>query len=331
MTDIKSERNRLLVKISQLYYEEGLNQQDIAARLGMSRPHVSRMLTAAKQEGIVQITIKNPYSAEQQVERALLETFGIHDALVVDASQPAGLPLSVQLGRTCAVLLESILKDHDTVGIMAGRTVAAVGTELDYFPRNGLQFVPLVGGWGSEGASWHANSNTATIADKLKSKYWQLHAPAVVTHEQTGKLLKQEPDIDKVLQQAKRCQVAVIGIGEVSEHASIVQSGNFTSADLDQVKAGGAAANLCASFLDGNGQTIALPVNDRMIGLTAQELRGIPNVVAVAGGQDKVAAITAALRGKWIDILVTDAATAEAVLRFHAQLSPTLPLKKKDR
>lgn len=318
MTDIKNERNRLLVKISQLYYEEGMNQQDIAARLGISRPHVSRMLTAAKQEGIVQISIKNPYSAEQQIERALIERFGIHDALVVDAPQDDEPKLHEQLGRTCAVLLESVLKDNDIIGIMAGRTVAATTSEIDYFPRSGLQFVPLVGGWGSEGAVWHANSNTMSIADKLKSKYWQLHAPAVVTHEETGKLLKQEPEIARVLQIAQRCSVALIGIGEVSDQASIVQSGNFTGDDLALVTANGAVSSLCASFLDAQGNTIDGPGKDRMIGLTATELRGIPNVIAVAGGLKKAAAITAALRGKWIDILVTDLATAEAVLKQNA-------------
>ncbi|MFM1655775.1 sugar-binding transcriptional regulator [Brevibacillus sp. B_LB10_24] len=317
MTDIKTEKNRLLVKICKLYYEDGCNQQEIAERIGISRPHVSRMLAAAKAEGIVQISIKNPYSAEQQMEQLLVETFGIHDVVVVDIPPADEQKLYVQLGKTTAVLLESILKDNDIVGVMAGRTIAAIGDELEFFSKNNLQFVPLVGGWGSEGVPWHANSNTMAIADKLKSKYWLLHAPAVVSNEETGVLLRGEPGISKVLQLAQSCQVAVVGIGDVSERSTIAEAGHFSSEDLESVKGTGAAAALCASFLDTDGRTIDHPVKKRMIGLTAEELRGIPKVIAVAGGRDKAAAITAVLRGKWVDVLVTDLATAQAVMAIH--------------
>ncbi|MCC5468426.1 sugar-binding transcriptional regulator [Pelosinus baikalensis] len=319
MKESKNERNRLLIKVCQLYYEDGLNQQDIANRLGISRPHVSRMLTAAKKEGIVQISIKNPYSLEQRVEKLLIDTFGIRDAVVVDAPYTDEQSFTLQLGRTGALLMESILKDNDVVGIMAGRAISAIGAEVDYFARSNLQFVPLVGGWGSEGGIWHANSNTMILADKLKSKYWLLHAPAIVTNEELGGLLKKEAGVEKVLNMAKCCDVAVVGIGDVSEKATIVQSGNFNPMDLERVRNSGAVANICASFLDSMGKTIDSTMENKMLGLAAQELRGIRNVIGIAGGKDKVEAITAVLRGKWIDILVTDMVTAQSVLDFHTK------------
>ncbi|MBW7456030.1 sugar-binding transcriptional regulator [Paenibacillus sepulcri] len=317
MSEINHERFRLLVKICQLYYEDGLNQQEIAKRLGISRPHVSRMLTAARNEGIVRISINNPFSTEQELERAFIETFGIHDALIVDSAEAEGDKLYAQLGRTSAALMESVLKDGDIVGVMAGRTVASAAEEMDYFAREELQFVPLVGGWGPAGASWHASSNTMAFAGKLKSKYWIMHAPAVVANEATGRLLRQEPEIDKVLQLARRSRVAVVSIGEVGRQATMVTSGSFSAEDMTELRNSGAAANLCGSFLDGDGQEMLFPGRGRFIGLSAGELRGIPNVIAIAGGMSKVEAITAVLRGKWIDILVTDAATARAVMEFH--------------
>jgi deoxyribonucleoside regulator len=317
MSEMNHERFRLLVKICQLYYEDGLNQQDIAKRLSISRPHVSRMLTAAKNEGIVRISIRNPFSSEQQLEKRFIETFGIHDALIVDSSEAAPDTLHAQLGRTSAALLESVLRDGDIVGVMAGRTLASTAEELDYFAREQLQFVPLVGGWGSEGASWHASSNTMALANKLKAKYWMMHAPAVVASEETGALLRQEPEIDKVLQLAQQSRVAIVSIGEVSEQATIVKSGNFSAADMAAVQEQGAVANLCASFLDSSGREIDFPGKNRFIGLTAGALRTIPNIIGIAGGPQKVEAITAALRGKWIDVLVTDAATARSILDLH--------------
>ncbi|RKN66064.1 sugar-binding transcriptional regulator [Paenibacillus ginsengarvi] len=317
MAELDRERYRLLVKISRLYYEEGLHQQEIAGRLGISRPHVSRMLTAAKQEGIVQVTIRNPFSAEQELEQELIRTFGIHDAMIVDVQGEDEQLRLEQLGRTAAVLLESVLKDNDIVGVMAGRTVAAMAQGTDYVARSGLQFVPLVGGWGSAGADWHAGSNAMALADRLKAKYWLLYAPAVVANEETGNLLRSEPEIDKVLRLARRCGVAIVGIGEVSGQATIVRSGQIAEGDLEMLRKQGAVANVCASFLNEQGEEIDFPGRARFIGLTARELRAIPNVIGIAGGRDKVRPILAALRGKWIDILVTDAATARCVLELH--------------
>ncbi|BBH20720.1 DNA-binding transcriptional regulator [Paenibacillus baekrokdamisoli] len=317
MSEINHERFRLLVKICQLYYEDGLNQQDIAGRLGLSRPHVSRMLTTAKNEGIVKISINNPFSTEQELEKKIIEIFGIHDALIIDSGETDLNRLYAELGRTSAALIESMLRDRDIVGIMAGRTVASAAEELDFFAREGLQFVPLVGGWGPVGASWHASSNTMAFANKLKSNYWIMHAPAIVASEETGILLRQEPEIERVLQLGKQSRVAVVSIGEVNEEATMVQSGNFCSADMAFLEERGAVANLCASFLDRSGCEIDFPGKQRFIGLTARELRAVPNVIGIAGGARKVEAITAALRGKWIDILVTDAATARAIIAYH--------------
>ncbi|GCE30017.1 transcriptional regulator [Dictyobacter alpinus] len=311
----------MLVKISRLYYEDGLNQQDIAKRFGMSRPHVSRMLATARDQGIVNITIRNPYSREQDVEQELVETFGILDAFVVDLEDHSEQKLLHQLGRSCAALLESVLKDNDIVGVMAGRTITAIAAELDYFARNGLQFTPLVGGWGSTGSSWYANANTMLFAEKMQSPYWLLHAPAVVVSQETRELLMKEPEIAAVLELARTCTVAVVGIGQVSKEATIVQSGYFGNADLNDVIQKGAVANVCASFLNIQGENIAFSAKTRMLGIDIEELRHHTNVIGVAGSQDKVEAITATLRGKWIDILVTDLETAQQVLAFHKNKS----------
>jgi DNA-binding transcriptional regulator LsrR (DeoR family) len=314
MSESNQDRFRLLVKICQLYYEDGLNQLDIAKRLGISRPHVSRMLTAAKNEGIVRISIHNPFSAEQELEKLIIKNFGIKDALVVDSSEIVSDQLYSLLGRASSPLLESTLKDGDIVGVMAGRTIGNVAEELEYFTVDGLRFVPMVGGWGSDGEAWHANSNAKAFANKMKAKYSIIHAPAVVKNEETGLLLREEPEIAKVLKLAQNSRLAIVSIGELNENATMVTSGSFHPNDVAALKERGAVANLCASFLDRNGEVIDFPGINRMIGLTAQELRGIPTVIGIAGGTEKVESIKAALRGKWIDILVTDTVVAREIV-----------------
>lgn len=311
------EKTRLLVKVSSLYYIDGLNQQEIAARLGISRPQVSRMLSSAKSEGIVQISIKNPYSEEQQYERAIAETFGIHDVIIVNVADADRGLVDLQLARTSAALLETVLKDNDIVGVMAGKTVAAIGAELGFTARKGLQFIPLVGGWGADGATWHANSNTRLFGEKLRSKFLQLHAPAVVASAAAREVFLQEPEIAEVIQFAKRATVAIVSIGQVSDQATMVRTGFFDAKEMEEMKQAGAAANLCTSFIDAKGAVVPYPTESRMIGLSAEELREIPNIIAVASGEDKVAAVGAALRGRWMDVLVTDLETAKSVLEWH--------------
>jgi DNA-binding transcriptional regulator LsrR (DeoR family) len=294
-----------------------MNQQEISERLGISRPQVSRMLASAKAEGIVQISIRNPFSEEQEYERAITETFGIHDCLVVHVPGADRQLVDLHLARAGAALLESVLKDDDIVGVMAGRSVAALGGELNYFIRRRMQFVPLIGGWGSEGAAWHANSNARELADKLKSKYWLLNAPAIVGSQQARDILVAEPEIAQVLDVGRRATVALVGIGQVSEQATIVRSGYFRDKDIAAAQASGAVCSLCTSFLDALGRRIALPEESRMIGLSADEIGRIPNVIALASGTDKVPAIAAALRGRYAGVLVTDLDTAKQVLDWH--------------
>ncbi|EFM12265.1 transcriptional regulator, DeoR family [Paenibacillus curdlanolyticus YK9] len=318
MSNINDERTRILVKVSMLYYLDGLSQIEISEKLGISRPQISRMLSAAKSEGIVQITIKNPFSEEQEYERALVEAFGIKNAVVIQATGEANLQsIRSQLGRASAALLDSVLKDKDIVGIMAGSGVSAVGEELNYFARKGLRFVPMVGGWGAEGARLHANTNTRLFGEALKSPYYQLNAPAIVGSAQARDVIAAEAEIAEVLQLARSATVAIVGIGQVSEEAAIVRSGNLQERSIAQMKAMGAVANMCTSFLDSEGKILACADEARMIGLSVQELRGIENVIAIAHGPEKVDAIRAVLRGRWVDTLVTDAETAKGVLELR--------------
>ncbi|MGO0063268.1 sugar-binding transcriptional regulator [Brevibacillus fluminis] len=317
MSIIHDEKIRLLVKVSSLYYIDGLNQQEIASRLGISRPQVSRMLSAAKAEGIVQITIRNPYSEEQRYEKAIAETFGIHDCIVIQPSDADARMVDLHLGRAGATLLESVLKENDIVGVMAGRAIASLAEEMRFSGRKHLQFVPLVGGWGSEGSAWHANSNTRMMGEGLKAKYWFLNAPAIVGSTDAKEVLLKEKEIGDVLAMARQAKVAVVGIGQPTPNATIVRSGVFTEEEMCAVMEQGAVGNLCTTFINEKGEAIAHEAEQRMIGLSAAELRQIPNIIAIASGEEKVAAIAATLRGRWIDVLITDMATAKAVLEWH--------------
>jgi len=308
------ERKRLLVKVCNLYYIEGLNQQEISDRLGISRPKVSRMLSAAKAEGIVSITIKNPFLEEQKYENAIEKTFGIKDAIVVDTGDSDPEMSRLLLGDACAAFLESSLKDNDIVCVMAGKTVHSLCERIEYFPRQNLIFVPAIGGWGHEGTDYHANSNVKILGEKLKGKYYILNAPSIVASTEAKEVLMSEPDISSVLSFARNSTKALIGIGQISSDATMVKTGIYSDSEIEAVKRAGAVASICTWFIDINGNPVDFPAKPRLVGLTDKELRKIPMVIGIASGLDKVEAILGTLRGRWVDVLVTDIKTSKAVL-----------------
>lgn len=319
MTETGDERKRLLVKVSTLYYLDGLNQQEISERLGISRPFVSRMLSAARTEGIVKISVQNPYSEEQEYERAIAEIFGIKDAVIHNTTASDAFTRYQQLAKVGSALLESVLKDNDIVGVMAGQSIAALGEEVSGFSRNKLQFVPLVGGWGASGSDWHANWNARRLGEKLDAKYWLLNAPARMVSPEARQVLLQEPEIADVLSLASQSTISLIGIGQMTKNATLFQTGIFTSKDIHEVTRQGAVANICTSFIDWQGRLIETSPSRQMIGVSIAELRKNSKIIAVACGEDKIQAITAALRGRWLDVLVTDLSTAKSVMQYHKQ------------
>ncbi|RFU64640.1 sugar-binding transcriptional regulator [Peribacillus saganii] len=308
------EKLRLMVKVCQLYYQQGLNQQTIAARYGISRSQVSRMITTAKSEGLVEVKIRNPYSDESTLEKKLLHRFNIRDAIIVDTSEADSGSADILLAQAGAAFLESVFKDDDVVGVMAGKSIAALAREIKDPQKSNLQFVPIVGSWGAEGLEGHANTNAALMAKNTKGSYWLLNAPAVVSSVETKTVLIHEPEIEKVMELSRQANKAIIGIGEISKEATYVKSANMNSADFSLLTIEGAVGRICTSFINERGEEIGTAFSPRMIGIQAEELKKIPQVIAVARGKVKVNAIHAALTGGWVDVLITDIKTAISVL-----------------
>jgi deoxyribonucleoside regulator len=317
---MEKERLRLMVKVCQLYFQEGLNQQSIAVRYGISRSQVSRMITAAKAEGVVEITIRNPFSDESALEKELLERFRLRDVIVVDTTEAESGMADVLLAQAGAAFLENVFNDGDVIGVMAGKSITALAKELKDPQKRNLQFVPLIGGWGSEGADWHANSNVSLMAKNAKGGHWLLHAPAIVSSEDTKQKLMAEPEIEKVLNLSRRANIAVIGIGQISEGATFVQSTNINARELSIIKSEGVVGSICTSFINENGEEMVKDLSNRMLGLSGEEIKNIPQVIAIARGEVKAKAIHASLKGNWLDVLITDMATAKQVLEIEKNM-----------
>lgn len=305
---------RLIIKVCQLYYEDNLSQKEISTQLRISRPQISRLLAYARNNNIVSIKINNPFSKETELEKALVERYGLKDALVVNTNGIPGDQVLAELGKQVSRQMEAYISDNNLVGLMSGKTISELAKEVGKFERRGVEFVPLIGGIGSSGADWHANFIAQTFAERVGGTYYILNAPVVVKSKEAKDMLINEPNIKEVLHKAEKCDVAILGIGQVSVKSTNVQAGALSDKDIEQLKNAGAVASICASYVDVNGRIIDNDITDRSIGVTIDGLKKCKRKLAVAVGDSKVEAIKAVLFGRHIDVLITNLETATQIL-----------------
>ena len=301
----KEVKIRQMVDICEQYYLKGRNQQDIAEDLGLSRPSVSRLLSQARAEGIVTITVHNPYSNEQRYAVQLEKRFGLHKAIVVSVPESDVSSFTKAQAEAASYLLDCELRDGDILGVMGGITLNKISSQISEISRNDITVVPLIGGWGPVSAMWQANLNVRNFGARWNCQYSQLNAPAIVSSSAAKDVLMEEPEIQAILSLASRSSVALVGIGNVAENSSLFDSGLLTSSDISRLQELEIVASLCNFFLDREGNSIEFIDASRTIGIETNQLRRIPRVVAIASGKGKAEAIAAALKGHWVDSLIT--------------------------
>jgi len=174
-------------------------EQQVADELGVSRPQVSRLLTRARAEGIVRVTIADPFATFEEVETRLVETFGLHQAMVTIGEGLSGESLRRRIGLAAAEYLRRVLNDGFQVGIGWGRTLHAVVEALSVEPRAAIRVCPLIGSMGQVPASFQVNDLARGLAEAFGGTWQALYAPAFVGEPQARDALLCHPDMKMVM------------------------------------------------------------------------------------------------------------------------------------
>jgi len=308
---------RLLAKVARLYYEGGLRQSEITGRLKVHQSTVSRLLQRAEKEGIVRITLTVPSGAHPELEESLLTTFGLQDAIVVDSTGEEE-QIVRDLGAAAAYYLETTLRPNEVVGISSwSAALLAMVESMRPSPRGkGARVVQILGGIGNPGAEVHATQLTRRLADLLSGTATLLPAPGAVGSVEAKQVMLKERYVLEAMALFKSITVALVGIGAVEPSKLLASSGNvFSGQELESLRSRGAVGDICLRFFDAEGVPVVTPLNDRVIAIELEDLKRANRVVGIAGGRRKTAAIRGALLGRWINVFITDCATAERLLR----------------
>ena len=311
-----SEDIRLLVKVSRLHYEDDLTQDAITTRLGLSRSKVSRLLAQARETGIVQITVVAPVQMYVDMEGRLEERFGLQEALVIEG-QPGDTQdqVSRAIGTAAAGYLARSLGPRSTVGLAWGSTLHHMTTALTPQRCPDGQVVQIIGGLGQPDAEVHATELCRSVSRALGCRLTLLPVPGIVADERTRDSLLSDVHVQRAVQAFDHLDLAFVGVGAPTQDSVTMRDGSIiTQVELDDVLRKGAVGDVALHYFDALGRSVASGIEDRIIGITLDQLKRTPRVVGVSGGPNKLAAINGALRGGLINVLITDSLTAGRVL-----------------
>jgi DNA-binding transcriptional regulator LsrR (DeoR family) len=313
---------RMLTRVARMYHEEGLPQREIAVRLSLSQSRVSRMLRHAADVGIVRTVVTPPPEVHADLEDELRDAYGLRDAVVVDDDSPPAL------GAATAAYLDATVRPGERIGIASWSATLMAASDAMSAPvaARAEEVTQLVGGVGDPAVQFRATGLTARLAELTGARAVPLPAPGLLRSAALRDALVLDPAVAGVMGGWDELTLALVGIGGLEPSALLEQSGNaICAAELEDLRARGAVGDICFRFFDADGTPVPSPLDDRVLGIAPERLHAVARRVGVAGGEQKYHAIRAALRGAWINVLVTDAETALRLVSERARRFDTRP------
>lgn len=295
--------------ICRRFFLDGRSKVEIAKEFGISRFRVARILDDARASGLVTIEIAMPPGVDIELSEQLRAAYDLRRAIVVDLPVDSEEALRHQLGHAAADLVTELVTEDDVLGIGWGRTLDHMTQQLTT-----LAACPVVQMTGVVGS---LNENSLELVRRVGmvtgGPTFPLYAPLMVSDPQTAASLRAQATVAAVLRRFSDISIAVVAIGSWDPPNSQLRNA-LPPDEQAELRRRGVRGEICSTLLDDNGNTIAEEFSDRAIAITARQLRHVPEVIGVAGGLDKAAAIQAVLRGGYLNSLITDRSAAQILL-----------------
>lgn len=298
----------LVVKTAWYYYVENMTQQKISEKLGISRMRVIKLLEKARQDGVIQFKIQQDSAQRMELEQKLCEIWGLKDTFIVP-SPPEADDVNKTIAQAASMYLSDRISPQSFINMGYGDTLSRVLNHLATLSEFPVSVVSLTGG-----VNYYLPNTQSQI---FNAKLHLLPAPLLVSSPEMVTAMKQEPSVTEIMRMVKLASMTLVGIGGMSDNATILQNGIVSKNDFFYLSMQGAVGDVLSHFIDKEGNLVHTAIEDRLISTSLDTLRQLDNVVGVAAGANKVEAIRAALRGKYLDTLITDEITAQALIHTN--------------
>jgi DNA-binding transcriptional regulator LsrR (DeoR family) len=319
----------LLGQVARLFFERQLTKVEIAARLGISRFRVARLLDRAVAEGVVHIEFRDTPRQDRELGVAIVERFGVGRCVVSASDEPAAV------ARLAANVIDGLLDPGESIGIAWGSTVARVVRAMQPRADGSIDVVQLAGSSTALDTAADPGDLTRTLAERLGGRAHRIHAPAFVESAALRVALERQPEIAATVARFDGLAIAVVGIGafesgDGTASSSLLRSGALSDVEVARLGRLGAIGDLVVHPFTADGRFVAADLAERAIAISIGQLSRVPSVVAVAAGPAKVGAIRGALATGMIGVLVTDGSTARAILEGRpARATAPSPVRRR--
>ncbi len=309
----------LLAEIASMYYEQDLIQSEIARQIGLSRPKVSRLLKEARDLGVVKILIDYPWNTDPELESEFLSRYSLKAVRILVSKGRSYEQMLQGLGSLAARYVEAILRPRDVLGMSWGTALYQTARAMHPEQKKDIKVVQMIGAVGTPDPLIDGPDLARFLANLYGGEYRYLHAPLVVKDPAVRDALLQEDHVRETLELARNANIAMVGVGTMVPGASsLVRAGYLDVETAAEMERSGVVGDICARQYDINGQLLESELNRRIIGIELEALHHIDQVIGVAGGEAKASTILGALRGKHINVLVTDETAARKVLAMDS-------------
>ncbi len=309
---------QLMVQVAKMYYSEGLKQDSIAYKLGISRSSISLILTQAKEMGLIEINIKDPRINVQDVAQSMIIQFSLEDCLVIPTVTDSIHVINKVIVSQGADYIENLLESNSTIGIAWGLTCYEFMLSFNNRRQlRGINVIPLIGGTSRISSEYQLNEMVRMFAETVSGTPTFIYAPAIAESVADKELYMQSASMKAVMKKWDEMDVAVISAGAPPESYHHDMATN--PVHLQHIDETRAVGDICARRINIRGEFIENDYSQRIMGISEEQLRCIKKVICIAGGAHKILSITGALRTGIIKYLVTDEATARAILSTAAQ------------
>ncbi|MCQ2358956.1 MAG: DNA-binding transcriptional regulator [Phascolarctobacterium sp.] len=326
MTDLLVTRYQILLQVS---HEHPIGRRALSSKVGLSERVLRAQVDFLKKSGLLDFSSAGMTVTEEgmgilkeladyvrklegisSLEKTLGEKLGIGQVVILPGDSDEDEVVKQEIGRTCAGILSKILADGEKhiVAVSGGTTMAAMAANV-FGARPNTVVVPARGGLG-DNVELQANTIATVLAQRLSATYRQLYVPDSVSSDILNSILKEDIGVRAVVDIIKRADILVHGMGRASVMAKHRRmSPELVKKLMDDGAVGEAFGQYCAR----DGRQVYMTNN---AGLMHQDLDNIKTIIGLAGGKSKAEAILSVIRASRQDILITDEAAANEIMRL---------------
>ena len=312
------DRDNVIFKVLKYHYIDGLNQVEIASKLDISRVAVSRYISKAKKEGLVEHKIKYPenfsFERNEELEKKFIKQYGLKECIIVSSRDNPAETL-IELSNQLEKLFEKIAHDYTFIGVGWGTTLDKIVEYIDIQNKKNVKVVPLVGGYGKLFDNTHSNNIARLLANKFNGISYTVHIPALLDTKEIKESILRDSAVKEIYRLAKRVEIALLCMSDLSKESTLYKTRQLDEEDLYYLEGLGVIGDINFIFVDEEGNFVPNEISERQtILFSIEQMKSVKHVIGLAIGARKVKIMRAVLKSSLINILMTDEDTASSVI-----------------